>query len=318
MKDNSLEKNEIDEIALTLLNKNRRALRDSSKLIVRQVAYVIPIYRPYFHQLISNNSLKIQACSESNLLPECTNSLKMFSKKAKNHLNFDIRVPDNLLHELGHAVDFWFGLDQALTKTLIIIDDKTLRDIFVEEFKGVHKILYDIVMDDYRNVINATIGDRAHKIISDNIEKYKKLCEISPNLRNKEITNKRRMIQKELYDSGFVEMYYQLRIKKHYLLINRKYSPIIDALTSIYDLKGLGLFGHEFDYYQKDDDNLVYEFFANLFSIKLASPQDFSFDYLIKYLPKSYEGFEKLFNTAYDHFTNNKSFKDVKCKRSVH
>ena len=122
------------------------------------------------------------------------------------------------------------------------------------------------------------------------------------------------MLQKELYESGFVETYYLLFERKCYSILNTKYSPILDALSSKYDFKHLCLTHHETIYYKSSKLRPVYEFFANVFAAKVTSKHT-HFDNLIKHLPKSFNAFEKLFVIFYDHIQNNKRFTDVKLKK---
>lgn len=233
-------------------------------------------------------------------------------KRAKNTIYIHVREPEGLPHELGHAVDFWFGIDKALTRTVIIEDNKTLYDIFTEEFNNKYKDIYESLMNEYKEVITANINAEAYDVIMNNMYLYQRLKHIPVNLKDKKITAKRRFIQNELYNRGFVEYYYQLINKKCSSLLNKKYSPILDALSSKYDFEGYNLDYHKFDYYlDRDKFWPVQEFFANVFDAKVTS-KTLHYDNLIKLLPKSFEAFEKLFDIFYKHIQNNKRFVDVK------
>lgn len=166
-------------------------------------------------------------------------------------------------------------------------------------------------MSEYKNIINSNINDKAYDIIISNIDKYRLLTDIPVNNKTRKV---RKLIQKELYDSGFVETYYQLVTKNCYSILNSKYSPILDALSSSYDMSGLFLHYHENAYYQVNSKRPVQEFFANLFAAKVTSKHVY-IDNLIKLLPKSFDAFEKLFVIFYDRIQNNKRFTDVKLKK---
>ena len=202
----------------------------------------------------------------------------------------------------------------SLTKTVLIDDNKTLYDIFTEEFESKYEELYELVMNEYKDIINSNIKESAYEILIKNMPLYRELNSIKINLRDKETTSKRRKIQKQLYKSEFVEVYYKLIEKKCYQILNTKYSPILDALSSKYDFEGLCLSHHKNDYYKHSKYNAVYEFFANAFEAKVTS-KHCEFDNLIKHLPKSFNAFERLFVIFYDHIQNNKRFTDVELKK---
>lgn len=229
----------------------------------------------------------------------------------------DLRYLDILPHELGHAVDFWFGSLNALTRTVILYDDKALFDIFTEEFEAKHQEIYEMVMEEYKNIINSNINDKAYDILIDNMDLYRLLSLVKPDLRDKEKTKFRREAQKELYKNGFVETYYQLIKRDCYSILNDKYSPILDALSSKYDFNGLYLAHHDQEYYRSSRFCTTEEFFANMFAAKVTSKHVY-YDNLIKYLPKSFDAFERLFSIFYDRIQNNKKFVDLKIIRGGH
>lgn len=198
----------------------------------------------------------------------------------------------------------------------MIENSKTLYDIFTEEFEPKYQELYELVMNEYKDIINSNIKENAYEILINNMPKYRELNSIRINLRDKEITSQTRKIHKELYKSEFVEVYYQLIEKKCYQILNTKYAPILDALSSKFDFEGLCLSHHKNDYYKYSKYNAVYEFFANLFEAKVTS-KHVQFDNLIKFLPKSFEAFEELFFIFYNHIQQNKRFTDVKTRKAI-
>ncbi len=304
--------NEITTLSVAIKNKSKRSFAYRDKELKKQASYFSPAYRDFIYKVISNGSLNIKHKYENGY----TDSLEdgevytKLSRRQKNQIVTDINDVDVLPHELGHAVDFWFGKSNALTRTVIISNNQTLYEIFTEEFKNKEEELYELVMEEYKNIINSNINDKAFDILTSNIDSYRMLTAIKVNLRDKEVTKVRREIQNQLYKSGFVEAYYQLFDKKCYLILNTKYSPILDALSSTHDFKGLCLSSHSKEYYKFDRYRVVQEFFANSFAAKVTS-QHVCFDNLMKYLPKSFDAFERLFVIFYDHITNNKKFTDL-------
>ena len=305
---------EVKAIADALHNKSKRTMRDYKSLL-KQAEYFSPAYRDYILKVINNKSLTIKNGSggyTKTIGEDYYEITKKLTKKRKNLVMTDISVVDMLPHELGHAVDFYFGSHLALTSMVVLNDQgESLYHIFNKEFEEKEKELYNLVFEEYKNIINNTINKDAYDIFINNIDTYRELSNIKVDRRNKEVTNRRRELQKKLYESGFVEVYYQLYSKKCYSLLNEKYSPILDALSSKYDFNGLFIDHHEKDYYEHSNVKPVQEFFANVFESKVTSKHS-QFDNLMKLLPKSFNAFERLFVIIYDHIQNNKRFNDVK------
>lgn len=233
-------------------------------------------------------------------------SRKTFSKKQPVYIHVD-RGLDSLLHELGHGIDYWFGLGLSLTENVMLEGDKTLSDIFNQEFDEKYQEIYKLVMDEYKHIINTTISPNAFDILNNNYSKYQTLLITTDE-------KERKQLHKELYESGFVDTYYQLYKKKCYFMLNHKYGPVLDALSSKYNFDGFFLWHHENGYYEGRD--AVHEYFANLFDAELAS-QFQHFESLNKLLPKSFSGFQKLFSIFYERIMNNKRFTDLKSKKEV-
>ena len=309
--------NNVQMIVNALAKKSKRTLFYREKSLKKQAEYFAPAYRDFIYKVINNNSLKIVSYYRDGYITDIDKDCEVrtqLTKRRKNKIYTDINEVDTLPHELGHAVDFWFGQNISLTKTVLIEDNKTLYDIFTEEFESKYEELYELVMNEYKDIINSNIKDNAYEILIKNMPLYRELNSIRINLRDKDITSRRRKIQKQLYKSEFVDVYYQLIEKKCYQILNTKYAPILDALSSKYDFEGLCLSHHKNDYYKYSKFNAVYEFFANAFEAKVTS-KHCEFDNLIKHLPKSFNAFERLFVIFYDHIQNNKRFTDVPLKK---
>ncbi len=324
---NETNNNEVKAIADALYNKSKRDFSHCERALKEQAEYFSPLYRDFILKLIKNNFLKIKNSGRGHLLPDydkdddyfSTNidekvvTRNDFSKRAKNLLLANIDELSCLPHELGHAVDFYFGYYASLTRNVALKNGKTLNEIFTEEFNNKKDELYAIVMDEYKNIINSNINDGAYDILVNNMVKYRELLSLDECSKDKIVLNKRKVIQQELYDVGFVETYYQLIGKKCFWILNNKYSPILDAMSSKYDFNGLFLAHHEIEYYNTGSLKAVEEFFANLFAATVTSNKT-HLSYLSKYLPKSLEGFEILFQLFYDHIQNNKKFTDIPLK----
>ena len=290
-----------------LLSKNKIDLRRRKDELRKQVLFFSPAYRDFILKIVSSNSLKIKHRYKSGSYLSLNDGNKKFSKRQPATIKTDINDRETLPHELGHAVDLWFGQKDSLTNNVIIEDDKTLNDIFTEEFNEKHETLYHIVMDEYKSIINSNINDKAYDIFMNNIGMYIELLDY-PSMKD------RKLLQEALYENGFVEVYYQIITKNCSSILNKKYSPILDALSSKHDLTALDLRHHTLGYYRSNNNHPVEEFFANVFAAKVTA-NNTQFDNLIKYLPKSFSAFEKLFVIFYDHIQNNKRFNDVKLKQ---
>ena len=313
----NLTTNPVNDFIFITKKKSVNYYKRFHKEIKTQSLYIAPPYRDFVNKVFSNNSIKLKpSCSQASLSPidvDDDNQTSL-SKRKRNIIHADMSNKEEFPHELGHAVDFWFGITSPLSAKVVIQNNKTLKDIFNEEFSNKHKELYQLVMNEYKSIISSNINENAFEILTSNIDKYKRLCNTP--YRKKDIASilKRKMLQQELYDSGFVEVYYQLITKKCYAILNHKYGPILDALSSIYDFEGLNLFHHQNDYYERSENRPVQEFFANVFSAKITAKHAY-FDNLIKYLPKSFDAFERLFVIFYDHIINNKRFTDLTIKQ---
>lgn len=296
--------------------KKEHAYGYSNSVYLKQAQYFAPEYLDFIYKILKSGSLKIKygylkGSAYSDYEDEM--SIKL-DKRQLTRLEVDLHDVEVLPHELGHAVDFWFSSLKSLTG-MVILNDKgqSLFDIFKEELHEKHKELYLLVMEEYKNIINHNINDNAYDILINNIDTYRELMSIPVNLNDKETTKRRRKLQNILYESGFVEMYYELFKKKSPNILNTKYAPILDALASKYNLDDLLLIVHDNGYYKVNSRRPVQEFFANLFAAKVTNDKRYEIS-LRKHLPKSFEGFEKLFLIFYSHIQNNKRFNDVPIK----
>ena len=226
-------------------------------------------------------------------------------KRGKGRIDASISDLDTLPHELGHAVDYWFG-KQTLTSSVILSNGKTLREIFDAEFDKRFEDILEDIMDEFAFILNTNIQENAFNILMLNMNTYKRLLATKDRF-------KRRELQKKLYESGFVEIYYQLYTKGWYKLIQEKYGPVIDAMSSRVELKHYFLVCHTVEYYKQNKAIAVEEFFANLFAEKVTS-EHVAFKELKRLLPESFAAFEELFYIFYDRLMNNKRFTDVSIK----
>ena len=305
---------QVKQITREIINKRRIDFRYKSNALLKVAWSFSPTYRDFILKIISNSSLKMKYDNECYIRPlNLDFKQPKYSKRAENCIYFDPYRTKALSHELGHAVDFWFGCRIALSTSVPIEDGKTLCEIFNEEIEAVREQLYNDVMEEYKNIINSNINKDAYRVLTENMNQYCFLDSIPVNLKNKETTKMRRNIQIRLYEVNFVEYYYQLFEKKCYAILNQKYAPILDALSSRYDFHGLALIYHEAEYYEAMKNSDVHEFFANLFSAEVCSDYH-HFEPLKKYLPKSFSAFEKLFALFFERIQNNKRFTDIKLK----
>ena len=147
--------NEIQMIVEALNKKSKRSFSYREKALKKQALYFSPFYRDFIYKVIKNGSLKIvQKWNDGYIIPNGemidTPNLK---RRQKNKIYTDINEVDTLPHELGHAVDFWFGHYQALTTNVVLSNDKTLKEVFTEEFETKQEEIYKAVMDEYKTII---------------------------------------------------------------------------------------------------------------------------------------------------------------------
>lgn len=303
---------DVKMIANAIFSKNKLGFRHRWPYLKKQALHFSPSYRDFILKVIQNSSLKIINSYSYSYIEEDDDYIHpSFTRKRKNKIVVNIGDSDNLPHELGHAVDFWFGADISLSTTVMLDGNKTLYAVFAEEFEEKHNEIYDLVMEEYKSIIDSTIKEGAYQILKDNIDTYRELFSLIPDDKDKKLMRRRKTLQHTLDEVGFTEIYYQFVMKKCYQTLNMKYAPILDALSSKHDLKGYFLAQHGEGYYAYDKMNIVYEFFANLFATKVTSKHS-HMDNLIKYFPRSFNAFEKLFVIFYDHLQNGKNFNDMK------
>ena len=295
---------EINLFAKSIKKKTKRLYQNNYKDIIKQGIHISPSYRDFVNKLLSNSALKIKPHNghgHCEILDH--GEINNFSKRRKVSICVNFRDPGTFTHELGHATDFLFGDLCSFSSHVIVQDGKTLDEIFTEEFNEKEHLLYEEVMGAYARNIDSNIHKGAYETFITYLSLYKKLGDTKD-------SKERKRIHKKLYESGFVEIYYQLIQKRCFDVVEQKYSPIMDALSSRYDITHLYLRGHSIEYYSLNKQLLVQEFFANVFENKVTANHT-RFDNLIKLMPKSFNAFERLFVMIYDHIMNNKRFTDL-------
>ena len=292
-----------------LFNKDKIGFRYRRRDLYTQARSFSKGYNDFIYKIIKSGALKIkQKWNDHYVLLSDLDPAKEMKKRKKQNIFTDVSS-EGLAHELGHAVDFWFGESLAFSSHVLFDGEHTLHEIFLKEFEEKHEELYVIVMKEFENIINSNVSDNAFEILTNNYKLYAELMKTPLSE-----TKKRKRIQKILLENGFVETYYQFIKKKCFSILNKKYGPILDALSALYNFDYFCLVHHEEGYYDNNEYLITEEFFANLFEAKVTSKHTFN-DYLIKYLPRSFYAFEKLFVIFYDHIQNNKRFNDVKLKK---
>lgn len=298
------------ELVDAIVAKNYRYLKDRSHWVEELVNGISPFYRELIFRIISCNSIKLRlhyAEIDSRCESEGTYREKLYSKRAdiEVHSSFD---PDTFCHELGHAVDSFYGSEQRLTETMEIEPGRTFFKFYTEEFLDHKKEIYDYVIGWYWNLSEQRIGKRP----TDIIRRYLPLYQLLFRPKNKgvsqeEFASARRSVHKALDRVDFVDAYcrlYEARVSES---TQAYFGPITDSLTSLYDGIGeLGLRGHYQDYYQYAP-RTVSEFFANLFATELLSDRKVE-EYLLRFFPRSMEAFQKLFGQVYNHFVSGEKF----------
>ena len=305
---------DIQQIVEAIKKKDKVGFRHAGKTLYEISKQFTPAYRDFILKIIKSHSIKIApSYREGYMFPSSSDMNKKMSKRQKSLISTHMTDIGCLPHEIGHCCDFWFGRELTFSAKVIVEDGKTLNDIFTEEFESKHKELYEMMMEEFKQIINSNINNNAYCVLEEGFPLYQNLIEIPFDENCEELMNERKKLQKRLYKSGFVETYYQFITKKCYSILNSKYGPILDALSSKYNFDGFCLHRHSIGYYKSHPTHLVEEFFANIFAAKVTSQHTY-YDNLIKYLPRSFNAFEKLFVLFYDHIQNNKRFTDVKLK----
>ena len=294
---------EINIFAKSIEKKTKLLARRNYKGIIKQAIHISPAYRDFVNKLLSNSALSIAPYSGGSCHVVDHGELNNYSKRRKVRIYVNFHEPDTFAHELGHATDFLFGDLCSFSSNIVVDNGKTLDEIFNEEFNEKEPLLYEEVMGAYARNIDSNIYKGAYGIFNKYLPLYNKLGDTKDR-------KERKAIHKELYESGFVEIYYQLIKKKCFDIVEQKYCPIMDALSSKHDITNLYLKGHSLDYYSLNKRLLVQEFFAHAFADKVTANHT-RFDSLIKLMPKSFNAFERLFVLIYDHIMNNKRFTDM-------
>ena len=309
-------------IACAILKKSKRSFTQSFDDLIRFANSIDPIYHSFILKVIKNNSLKIRVTSTTSCCePTNLNFLDetpSFRKRGNITIDLEWGEWDDLSHELGHACDNWFGFSLPLTSWVILSNGKTFQEVFDKEFEEKHEEIYKSVMKEFQLIIASTINSKAFDILMDENNRvlYSSLTTLEFDENNKELCQRRKEIQRELYESGYVEAYYQLLIKKCNATLNRKYSPVFDALSSKYNLHGLGLSHHLLNYYLDNDERPAHEVFANLFKAIITN-EKVKMRYFKNFFPETFEAFKELFLIIVTHILNNRRFTDLKIKKEI-
>lgn len=311
-------------IACAILKKSRRSFTQSFDDLIRFANSIDPIYHSFIFKVIKNNSLKIKVTSTTSCCYYEPTNLNFLdetpSLRKRGNITIDLELGewDSLSHELGHACDNCFGCSLPLTARVILSNGKTFQEVFEKEFEEKYEEIYKSLMKEFQLIIASSINPKAFDILMDENNRvlYSSLTTVEFDENNKELCQKRKEIQRELYESGYVEANYQLLIKNCYATLNRKYSTILDALSSKYDLHGLGLSHHLLNYYLDNDERPAKEAFANLFKAIITN-EKVKMRYFKNFFPETFEAFKELFLIIVTHILNNRRFTDLKIKKEV-
>ena len=298
------------ELVDAIIAKNYRYLQRCSSSVEELVNGISPFYRELIFRIISCNSIKLRlhyAETDSHCESKGTYREKLYSKRA-DILVFSSFSPETFCHEIGHAVDSFYGNEQRLAETMEIEPGRTFFKIYTEEFLDHKNEIYDYVIGWYWNLSERRIGKRPTDIIRRYLPLYQLLFQPkNKGVSREEFASARRSVHKTLDRVDFVDAYcrlYEARVSES---TEAYFGPIIDSLTSLYDGIGeLRLRGHYQDYYQYAPQT-VSEFFANLFSAELLSDREVE-GYLLRFFPRSMDAFQKLFDQVYHHFVNGKKY----------
>ena len=309
-------------IACAVLKKSKRSFTHNFDALIRFANSIQPLYHSFILKVIKNNSLKIRVTSTPSCCnltdPNSLDDTASLRKRKKITIDLQWGAWDSLSHELGHACDNWFGCSLSLTSRAILSNGKTFQEVFDKELEEKHEEIYKSVMKEFQLIIASNINPKAFDIVMDENNRvlYSSLTTVEFDENNKELCQRRKEIQRELYESGYVEAYYQLLLKKCNATLNRKYSPVLDALSSKYNLHGLGLDHHLLNYYSYDDELPASETFANLFEGIITNKRA-QMCYFKKFFPETFEAFKELFLIIVTHILNNRRFTDLKIKKEV-
>lgn len=312
----------IRRFVVAMCGKDKRKFRRDEKYFIAIAKTIKSEHLPFICKVFENPLITIQNVWESgNAVHDASVAPATSGNELRNLaatvVSFDFFHPhESFAHEAGHAIDSYFGYWNAFSTEVILNGSQSLWDILEAELDEKEDDIYNAIIDEYETAVAKDLGYDTVSLIRSKIDLYKKLVSLPVNLEDKKTTAIRRSIQAKLYECGFVEAYYEVYRQKHFQEINRKYLPILDALSSRNDFNGLFLSHHEFDYYQDDDRRSGREFFANMFAAKVQGDGTFE-TFLSQYMPRSLEAFETLFGLISDHIMNDKPFSDITLRREI-
>ena len=278
-------------LAVALWGKDRRGLRHIKKALPIQAEAFSPFYRDFIETIIRSSALRIKQGKEGYIKSESNPGINA-NKRASNLIVADVTDIDTLPHELGHALDFWYGLGRALTSTVILEDGKTFHDILTGELSRTKKRLERELKDLYRTTVDKALGEKASETILGQIDLYRKLGFTFDE-------SSRQAIHRQLWETGFAELFYSLFTKQVTKEIGWVYSPLWDLLSAVIRLDNLGLPHHDYDYYLLSRTLVSEECFANLFHAEVCSIYE-QMDHFKSYFPQTYAAFQKLFSFGYE------------------
>ena len=309
---------DIRRFVIALCGKDKRGLRRSEDIYVKLAKTMKKEYLPFLSKFIESapivpKNVFYDGYVHMDVTIEAAHSGAELVRKGTTLTAFDATT---FAHEIGHAVDGYFGWNNTFSHEVLLHDSRTLCETLVEELDQSGEAIYQRIISEYKEAIASALGQEAVDILWEHKGLYGELRSIPVNLEDRYTTAERQSIQDQLYECGFVETLYQVYQGGYFAEINRKYSPILDALSSRHDFSGQLLSHHKYDYYQEDPENVGMEFFANLFAMKVQD--DGTIESMLKvYLPASLAAFEELFSLIMDHILGDKPFDDVRLRARI-
>lgn len=237
-------------------------------------------------------------------------------------------------HELGHAGAYCFQEDRELSYYLVGIPDsngKTLEDVLRQELNANKAKIKEQILEAHKKAVAPTFGQEDYLSIAENasfLKEYNKLARkvgaiggfyipsLSKKVSEKDQENREKFLQMqdEISSRGVVANKTRLQNSPEHNAFIKDNVVVLDVLSSVYDMaQPYGLEVHSKSYYKQASENLILEFWANLFAIKVTGRDDLMFK-AKTYLPESCKAFEELFDKVVEFYRLQKAVHDWDAK----
>ena len=306
MESNATQSFEESAIAI-LLKKNRDFAERGQRFLFPELPNIGEEHRELFLKALSNPSLTIRFDEETYYAPSLsaarlTPTGEWMPAKISMSRNSFPKLAD-LVHELGHSLDYWFNRKTVLSRLVILSNGQTLLETLQQELEKNKPVIMDEILSFLADLIASHAYDENKAVIEKSLDAYKELVRLPVRYYDQEIRNRRKAILSKLYRSGFIDAYYKASLATFKAQGGQQYTIVLDVLSASVDVLRFTNYyiapGHERSYYKNHPEKAATEFFAEVFAATALGNEAW-LEPVKRLLPKSYQAFIELHQRVKD------------------